>query len=487
MRNLSKIGIGAATSVAALAVILVANTLRQPGLPAVTGKALPPPPQLEAAVKRLSAAVQLATVTGGDPAPFTALHALLADSFPLAHARLRREVVGNASLLYTWPGSDPALAPILLTAHMDVVPVEPGTDGKWRYPPFSGTVADGYVWGRGTMDMKHVLMATMESVEALLARGFQPRRTVLLAFGDDEELGGAHGAAAIADLLRQRGVRAQFSLDEGSVTLLDLVPGVQRPIAQIGLSEKGYMSLQLSASGAGGHSSMPPAYTAVGRIARAVTRLEAQPMPASLDGPGGAGLRALAPALPFGQRVALANSWLLAPLLTRQLAQAPTTNALIRTTTAPTMLSGGVKDNVLPSEAAAVVNFRLAPGDTLEQVEAHVQRVIDDPAVHIRRYLDIASVATPVASADGPGYRAIAAAIGQVMPEALVTPGLVVAGTDSKHYSSVSQAAYRYAPVRMAMADVARIHGSNERISTANYGEMIVFYRCLIEGAAGGR
>ncbi len=490
MRWLLKAGVGLLAILLMLIVVVLVNTLRLPDLPNAGAKQSPPPAGLDAAAKRLSAAVQIKTVSYAPGSPsaennFPALHTLLETSFPLVHANLKREVVGGSSLLYTWLGSDPSLPPVLLTAHLDVVPVEPGTEGKWTQPPFSGAIADGFVWGRGTMDMKHMVMATLEGVERQLAEGAKPKRTVLLAFGHDEEIGGANGAKAIVALLEQRKVRAEFSLDEGSALLLEgVIPGVTRSIAQIGLSEKGGMTLLLRAKAKGGHSSMPPAQTAVGKIGRAVSRLEANQMPASLDGPGGEGLRAIAPTLSFGPRVALANAWLFGPILMRQLSASSVTNAVIRTTTAPTIIEGGVKENVLPSEATAVVNFRLAPGDTVAQVKAHVAQAINDPDVTISDYRGAGVEATPVADANGPGYKLIADAIRTIAPEAVIAPGLVVTGTDSRHYSRVSAAAYRFAPMRLAATDIGRIHGTDERISIANYGELISFYVALVRSAA---
>jgi carboxypeptidase PM20D1 len=215
-----------------------------------------------------------------------------------------------------------------------------------------------------------------------------------------------------------------------------------------------------------------------------VARLEAHQVPATLDGPGGRGLQAVAPALPFAARLALANEWLFAPLLIRQLAASPVTNALIRTTTAPTIVQGGVKENVLPSEATAVVNFRLAPGDTVAAVKRHVEQTVADPDVAIADYSGPGAEATPVADADGPGYRMITQAIHAVAPQAMVAPGLVVTGTDSKHYSRVSAAAYRFTPMRLTTTDIGRIHGTDERIAVANYGELISFYVALVRAAA---
>jgi len=472
-----------------LTLIVFWNTLRLPSLPTANEPKSGPPSGLDAAVKRLSAAIQIPTISYGGGKPideksFAALHALLTASYPLTHAALKREVIGGWSLLYTWQGTDPSLPPILLTAHQDVVPIEPGTEGNWTHPPFSGAIVEGFVWGRGALDNKHMLMATLEGVERLLAEGAKPKRTVLLAFGHDEALSGPQGAKAITDLLFERKVRALFSLDEGAAILNGAIPGVSLPIAQIGLSEKGFLSLQLKATAKGGHSSMPPPQTAVGKIGRAVARLEANQMPASLAGPGADGLRAIAPAMPFGVRMVVANDWLFGPLLLRQLSAASTTNAMIRTTTAPTIIQGGVKENVLPSEATAVVNFRLAPGDTVEQVKAHVQKSIDDPDVTFTDYGRPGVEATPVADKNGPGFKLIADAIRGIAPDAIVAPGLVVTGTDSKHYSRISAGAYRFAPVRMSMSDISRIHATNERIGTANYGELISFYVALVRAAA---
>ena len=485
MRWLFRLVAGLGAGLAVLVAVMLVNTWRLPAPPAVATRPLPAPPDLEAASRRLADAVRIPTVSyavpaAGAPDPFPAFHRMLETSFPRLHAALRREVVGGDSLLYTWQGSDPALAPILLTAHMDTVPVEPGTEGHWTHPPFAGTIADGYVWGRGTLDMKHAVMATCEAVEHLLADGYRPRRTILLAFGHDEELGGAHGAASIEAVLAQRGVHAWFSLDEGLAIIDGFIPGATRPIAQIGLAEKGILSLALTAHAEGGHASMPPPWTAVGRVARAVTRVEQAPMPASLDGPGGTSVRAMAPALPFAMRFALANTWLLGPAVERKLSASPVTNALLRTTTAPSVIEGGTKDNVLPAEARAIVNFRLAPGDTMAAVKAHTVAAIDDPAVAVSQYGTVANDASPVADARAPGYGLIAAAIARVAPNALVTPGLVLAATDSRHYGRVSDAAFRFLPVRLTPADVTRIHGTDERISVRNYGELIAFYEELI-------
>ena len=260
------------------------------------------------------------------------------------------------------------------------------------------------------------------------------------------------------------------------------VPADARPVAQIGLSEKGMLSLSLTVEAKGGHSSLPPraGSSAIGQLNAALLRLEAHQLPASLEGPGGLGLRELGSELPFLPRLALANTWLLEPLLVRQLSAIATTNALIRTTTAPTMIAAGVKDNVLPAQARAVVNFRIAPGDTIDSVKRHVRQVVRNPAIQVEECCTGAAEPSPVAERGGPGYRIVADAIAALAPDAVVTQGLVIGGTDSKHYARVSANVYRFLPLRIAPADLPRYHGTNERIDIRNYGEIIAFYMAVL-------
>jgi carboxypeptidase PM20D1 len=444
----------------------------------------------EAAVSRLVHVLRHRTIshedpTEFDPAPFLKLQDSLERMFPRLHRKLRRERLADYSLLYTWQGSDPALQPMLLLAHQDVVPIEPGTEGDWEYPPFDGIVSDGVVWGRGTLDDKGSLVAVLEAVERLLVRGFTPRRTVYLAFGHDEEMGGPDGAVTTAGVLRERDVRLDFVLDEGMAVTEGLVPGVDVPVSAIGLAEKGKLSLQLTATAEGGHSSNPPASTAIGALSRAIARLEAEQMPMRLAGTVALSLDALAPELDFVPRLLIANRWLFQGPLLRWLQGVPGGNPLVRTTTAPTILRGGVKANVLPSEVYGVVNFRLLPGDDLDSVMAHVRRVIDDPSVEVRPSGRTRRNPSPVSDVDAPGFEVIHQSIREVFPETLVVPGLVLGGTDSRHYAGVSDQVYRFAPYRMNRENLETGHGTNERISVDNYVEMIQFYGQLIRNAAG--
>jgi carboxypeptidase PM20D1 len=440
------------------------------------------------AAERLAAAIRFPTIAHPDPdsldaAPFLALHDHLERSFPRVHAALRRERVNGLTLLFTWPGSDPSLRPILLMGHMDVVPVEEGTEAHWRQPPFGGRTVDGEVWGRGAIDNKPSVLGTLEAAEMLLAEGFRPRRTVLLAYGHDEEVGGRHGAAAVAALLRERGVELEMVLDEGGVVGEGLMPGVAAPTALVGIAEKGSLSVELSTRSEGGHSSMPPRRTTIGVLGGAVARLEGRPLPARLAGATRLLFEHVGPELPLAQRAVFANLWLTRPLVVRILSGSPSTDGAIRTTTATTVFEAGAQDNVLASQARAVVNFRILPGDSVAGVLAHVRRVVDEPGVQIRA-LATAAEPSPVSSATSAAYRTLERSIREVLPDAIVAPYLVMAATDARYFHSLSGNVYRFLPIRMNSADLDRLHGTDERIRVADYETAVRFYRQLIRNAA---
>jgi carboxypeptidase PM20D1 len=397
---------------------------------------------------------------------------------------LERETVATYSLLYTWRGTDPSLKPILLAAHLDVVPVELGTEPAWDEAPFGGRVVDGFVWGRGSLDNKSALLGVMEAVEMLVGEGFRPARTVYLAFGHDEEVGGMQGARAIATLLDARGVVLQMVVDEGGIIADGLVADVARPVALVGVAEKGFVSVALGTRAAGGHSSLPPRESAIGTLSAAIARLEASPMPARLEGPARQLLERLGPALPFPRRAALANLWATAPLVVRNLERSPTTNALVRTTTAVTIFEAGTKDNVLPSHARAVVNFRVLPGDTVADVLEHVRRVIDNPSVEIET-VGALSEPSAVSATDSESYRILERTIREIVPDAIVAPYLVSVATDSRHYAGLAGNLFRFLPMRLKPLDIERVHGTNERVAVRDYERAIRLYRQLILNATG--
>jgi carboxypeptidase PM20D1 len=418
-----------------------------------------------------------------DVSTFLGLHAALREMFPKAFSAMELSVIGGASLLFTWKGKDPSRTPILLMAHQDVVPVEPGTEGDWQKPPFSGAIDGGYIWGRGTMDFKMGVVGLLEAVEALTAQGHSPARTIYLAFGHDEEISGK-GAAAIAMVLASRKVHLSYVLDEGMVVTQGMLAGIDRPVALIGVAEKGYVTVELLVDAQGGHSSMPPRPTPAGILSSAIVKLEDSPMPGRIEGPVRMLFDTVAPEMPFSKRVILSNLWLLSGIVKAGLAADPATDALLRTTTAPTMLEGSVKDNVLPKRTRAVVNFRILPGDTISGVLEHVKAVIADERVTVRILQGTASQeASPVSDMSGAGYRSIEKTVRQIFPDSVVAPSLMLGATDARHYQPLADGVYRFSPQRMGPEDRPRFHGTNERISVKNYAECVRFYAQLIKNS----
>mgnify|MGYP001051417004 CR=1 FL=1 len=443
-----------------------------------------------AAAERLAQAVRLKTVSSATDASlnedqFLALHALLQKQFPKVHATLKREVVNGLSLLYAWEGKDPKAPAILLAAHQDVVPIAPGTEANWQEPPFAGIVKDGYIWGRGSWDDKGNLLSQLEAMEMLVASGWQPPRTVYLAYGADEEVGGHRGAAQLAELLKSRGVTLDFVIDEGLLVLDGVLPGLKVPAGVIGIAEKGYMSVVLKATATPGHSSMPPkpGTSAIGGMSAALNALETHQMPAGFTGVAGEMFGVLAPEMGGFSRVALSNLWLFGPVVRKQLENAPSTNAMLRTTTALTIVHAGNKDNVLPGEADATVNFRILPGDTRGSVMAHVHAAVDKVAdkAHMKiEQLPGSKEASKVATTSSRQYQTLNRTIREVFPDAIVAPGLMVAATDSVHYESMSDHVFKFSPVRANSEDLKRFHGTNERLSVKGYADAIRFYHRLI-------
>ncbi|MEL6913321.1 MAG: M20/M25/M40 family metallo-hydrolase [Pseudomonadota bacterium] len=472
--------------VALLAVIGINTALyRLPpapeGLPEVTVAQV----DADAVAARLAEALAIPTISYPDRAlfdypEFDRFLDWMVETYPGVHATMERELI-NRSPLYRWPGTDPTRAPVLFIGHYDVVPVPDATLDNWEVSPFAGVIRDGYVWGRGALDDKGSVIGLLEAAEAAIAAGFQPARDVYFAFGEDEEVGGELGAVATRAVLDARGLDFAWMLDEGSMVFDGVLPGVAQPVASINVAEKGYLTLDLIATGQSGHSSLPPSETAVGILARAVTALEETPVPGGLTDVTAEFFDGVAPAFSGVNRALFANQWLFRPILEAELGKANTTNALLRTTTAPTMLSASPQENVLAGEAVATVNFRLHPRDSMRGVIAHVRAVIDDPRVRVVPRAN-AIEASEVASAGAEGFQLIRAATEAVYGEVVVVPGLTVGATDSRHYAGIAEDAYRFLPLLFGPDDVARLHGDNERVGVEALAQMVQAYRAILEG-----
>jgi len=488
VRNLLLASAGVVVLGAAVIAVRTA-TYAPPAASKLSDVALAPAPVIDinAAAQHLGEAVRFQTVSHQDKADndgtqWDALQAWLVTTYPNAHRVMTREVVAGHALIYTWPGSDASLPPIIMMAHQDVVPVSEGTEGDWTHPPFAGEIADGAVWGRGSVDDKGALIGLFEAVDALAAQGFAPRRTILLVSGHDEEAGGS-GALAVAGVLKARGVKALLTLDEGSVIVKDN-PVTGGPAVLIGIAEKGYATLEVTAKGAGGHSSMPPPETAVGTLAHAIVAITGKPFALKFTGPGAQMLEALAPAAAWPVRMAVANQWLFSGFLAKQMAATPTGAAMLHTTIAPTMLEGSPKENVLPASALARINYRIAPSDTSADVMAHTRAALGkiDVALAWNRPPREPS---PVSSTSSEGWKYVAATAAAVAAKGSpLAPSLVVAGTDSRSMSEVSADVYRFQPIELTMVETKMIHGTNEHMTLENLQRTIVYYAQLLASAA---
>jgi carboxypeptidase PM20D1 len=436
---------------------------------------------------RLSQAIQHKTISFADksdrkPEKFYEFHSFLASSFPLLHNNLAQEKINKLSLLYKWRGTDDSLKPILLMSHLDVVPVDQETQEQWIHAPFAGTIADGIIWGRGAIDIKSGVLGIMEAIENLLAQGYQPKRSIYLAFGHDEELGGDQGAKKIAEHLKAQNLTFELILDEGGSIVSDgVIPGIESPIALIGIAEKGYVSLKLTAEAIGGHSSMPPKHTALGEISQAIVDLENNPFPANLTYSKQL-FKNIGPAMDIMKQAVFANMWLTEPIVERILSASKTTNATIRTTTAATMAKGSNKDNVLPTQASAIVNFRIMPNETTDSVTNYVTHVIDNSNIKIEQLAGFGNNPSSVSETNNTNFQRIKQSIYRVTQDKtmIVTPYLVVGGTDAKHYSELSDNIYRFAFNRFKPESLGQMHGINEHIRIDDYLDTIKFFREVI-------
>ncbi|MBN3582029.1 M20 family peptidase [Algoriphagus aestuarii] len=452
-----------------IAVILIVNTLR------LSSKQVDPKPIKEVAISdevftNLSRAIQFQTISFSedaipDSAAFNGFHSFLAETFPLVHQAMTLTKINEYSLLYTWEGADISKKPIILMSHQDVVPVDVPTMDMWEAGPFEGKITADHVIGRGTLDDKSSLMALLESAEKLLEEGFVPAQTIYFAFGHDEEVGGGKGAKKIAEYLEANGIHASLTLDEGGFIAEGMVPGVDKDVSIVNVAEKGFASFRLIVETKGGHSSAPPRENTIGMLAQAIVDLENNQLPYRLVEPVQYQIDYIGPEMPFLQKMAFANPWLLKGPLLEGLNS--------HTSTAPTIIDGGVKNNVIPTVAEATINFRILQGETIESVQKHIESTISDKVkVETVGFLTNPS---PSSSIESEEYKKLELTIRSVFPNSVVVPGLVAGGTDARYFYGISDGVYRFYPIRISPDGMNRFHGIDEKISKANYREIIQF------------
>ena len=426
--------------------------------------------------QNLSKAIQYQTIsysedTIPDSTAFFGFHRFLEETFPLVHQKLSLEKINTFSLLYKWEGSDSSKKPIIMMSHQDVVPVDEPTLENWEAAPFEGKITATHVIGRGSLDDKVTLIGLLEAVEKLLEEDFVPSSTIYLAFGHDEELSGSNGASQIAAHLKTNGIHAAMTLDEGGFVVEDMIPGIDKPLAIVNLAEKGYASFKLTVETKGGHSSEPPRENTIGILAQAIVDLENNQLPYKLVKPIDYQFEYLGSEMPFITKMAFANPWLF---------KKPILEALnAHTSTAPTIIDGGFKDNVIPTIAEATLNFRILPGETIKSVKQHIENTISDKV----RVETVGSVTnpSPVSSIDSEAFKILEKTIRNSFPSSIVVPGLVGGATDARYFYEVSDDVYRFYPIRIDPISMTRIHGIDEKISKENYREIIEFDYNLIK------
>ena len=436
-----------------------------------------PVPEMPVAMK-LSELVQLPTVSRRDKAledreAFTAFREKLHQLYPAVAANCHRLLVGTR-VVYCWRGqaSDD---PRVLMSHYDVVPAP---QEGWTRPPFSGDVAEGFVHGRGTLDTKCTLAAAMEAAEQLISRGFVPRQDIYLCFSGDEETMGPT-AQMIIDALAEAGVTPDFVLDEGGGLASQTLPGLKLPVALVGSCEKGMSELHLTATAASGHASAPPRHTALGILSKAIRRVENWPWPLHYTPPVSQLFDRLGRHASLPWRMVYANLQPLRPLLSLYTAiVGGDISAMLRTTCAFTMASASEAGNVLPAEAKALANMRVLPGEDSRSVRRRAQRLLRDKRLTVE--VRPVSEPSPISRTDDNKWKALVDAIREIWPEALVSPYLMTACTDSRHYSQISEHVYRFSGIAVGKEERARIHARDERISLGALARCQAFYEALI-------
>lgn len=436
------------------------------------------------AIKNLSEAIKFKTISHPDYEKFDYLEFQkflnwLEIEYDLVFDYLEKKYLGK-TLLLKWQGEDETLNPILLTGHYDVVPVQANAKLTWQEEPFSGKVDDIHIWGRGALDDKSGVMAILEAADYLLKNNFSPKRTIYLSFGHDEEIGGDRGAAKVTEYLLEDGVQLEWTLDEGSFLLTDIIPGVTKKVAIINVAEKGSLTVEITGKSKGGHSSMPSSESSIGHLSKALIKLEDNPLPGKLDGVTLELFDTVSRHMPFQNKILFANLWLFEPVINIILSKSPSMNAVLRTTTAPTMLAASKRANVLANEATGVVNFRIHPRDNPDSVFDYIEKLVANENIELKNLND-GQPASSVSDWHSVGYLTITNAIREVYGDIIVAPGLMVGGSDSKHYAKVAKNSFRFNPFPLSSHELSSLHGIDEKIKKEDFLNGIRSYIKIIE------
>ena len=434
---------------------------------------------------RLAEAIQIKTISYEEESDFDSLefrkyNEFLQENYPNLFERSEHKVFSEFTHLFHIAAKDNSLDPVIVMGHHDVVPI--ASPALWDVHPFGGEIKNDTLYGRGCMDDKGSVISILEAIELLLIEGYAPQRGIYFAFGHDEEIGGRRGAVEIVKYLKGKGVRAKLVIDEGGALTKGLVPGLESDVALIGIAEKGYASFELSTLLAGGHSSKPEKETAIDVLSTAVSKLKSNPFPRKISPPLESFLDGVGPYMDFKSRLAFSNRELFESVILDTYEKSSQGNASIRTTTSPTIFQAGIKDNVIPTQARAVVNFRIIPGETIETVKERITEVINDERIDVN-VMGTPFNPSPVSPMDNDAYAIISKSIEEVFQDVVITPNLVIGGTDARHYTPISDNIYRFIPFYFTADNIDCFHGINERVPLSEYHDAIRFYRQLILNA----
>lgn len=494
------------------AITVLVKTVSYPFAKDNNRKAVPgaKPHLTDKSIARLAGGIRIPTVSNEDYsathfAPFDSFKIYLQEVYPLIYNSLDTLTINNYGLVFHWKGKNSSLKPILFLSHYDVVPVTgydptsiqetdiifnpdepalPPIDSiqkQWQYPPFSGAVANGRIYGRGTLDMKGMLFSILEAADSLLEEGFQPEQDIWFAFGHDEEVGGRQGAIHIANYFKNKDLQFDAVYDEGGIIAAprSAMESIDKPLALVGTGEKGLLTLRIKVYGLGGHSSMPPEKSSLVNAADIIERLNNNQMPARIIPPIASFLKETGGFMNFPSRAAIANQWLMESLLIRSLSSSPASNALVRTTTAISMAKGSDAPNVLASVAEITVNFRILQGDSVASVIDHVKKLCEGYETEIENMS--AREPSGLSTEDTKGFQIIQETLPAYYPDANISSYITIGGTDAYKYQSVSNNIYRFMPVCLNQYEQRTIHNENEYISLENYKNMISYFKSIMQ------